>query len=64
MYAFNTDDNTESVYFFIIQLKIVFTITQLAFEFSATASIWKKIWKKCRKKNETGEMYQHGTIHV
>lgn len=64
MYAFNTDDNTESVYFFIIQLKIVFTITQFAFEFSATASIWKKIWKKCRKKNETGEMYQHGTIHV
>lgn len=41
MYVFNIDENTESVYFFVVQLNIVITITitQVAFAFSAFASV-------------------------
>lgn len=39
MYVFNIDENTESVYFFVVQLNIVITITQVVFAFSAFASV-------------------------
>lgn len=39
MYVFNIDDNTESVYLLTVQLKVVITITQVAFAFSAFASV-------------------------
>lgn len=54
MYVFNINDNIENVYFFIIQLKIVITITQVAFAFSDIASVWKKVCGRSirrRKKN-------------
>lgn len=60
MYVFNIDDNIESVYFFIIQLKIV--ITQVNYTgylciqwycFSLVKSLWKK---NNNKKNKISKM--------
>lgn len=49
VYVFDIDDNTESLYLLTVQLKIVITITQVAFAFSEFAicfSLKKKSLKE------------------
>lgn len=64
MYVFNTDDNTDSVYFFIVQLQIaIASVAQVTFGFSTFILVWRKVCKriscKYRKKNEAAKIYQH-----